>query len=80
MRTNTSGKYEVIEVKKVILGTGLVICGVLGILAYIIKEAIYFASPNSIIQSGNDPFIYAAIVVLLVGAVLNVIGFRDKDK
>ena len=66
--------------KKVILGTGLIICGVLGILTSIIKEAIYFASPNNIIQTGTDPFIYMAVVLLVVGVVLNIMGFLEKEK
>lgn len=67
--------------KKVVLGTGLIICGVMGILASIIKDAIYFASPNSISSSGTDPFFYYAVIILICGIVLNVFGFlEDKGK
>jgi len=66
--------------KKVILGTGLIICGIMGILASVIKEAIYFASPNSISQTGTDPFFYMAVVLLIIGVVLNILGFLDKEK
>ena len=66
--------------KKVVLGTGLIICGVLGILAWVIKDAIFFASPNTIITSGRDQFFYIAIIVLIAGVVLNVFGFLEKDR
>ena len=67
--------------KKTILGTGLIICGVLGILASEIIEAIYFASPNHIIQSGINPLLIWGCIFLLIGIALNVKGFLDdRDK
>ena len=66
--------------KKVILGTGLLICGVLGILTAQLREAIYFASPNSISSIGNDPLQSIGITLFLVGIVLNIWGFIEKNK
>lgn len=66
--------------KKVVLGTGLIICGVLGILASILRDAIFFASPNNIIRTGTDTFLYMAIVVLVLGIILNVLGFLEDMK
>ena len=68
--------------KKVILGTGLIICGVLGILTYILVEAIYHASPNSILRmgGGTDPYLIFAIILLILGIVLNVFGFCEDSK
>jgi len=66
--------------KKVILGTGLIICGVFGILTRIIVEAIHLASPNRIIQMGVGPYIYISYALLIFGLILNIIAFFwDED-
>jgi len=66
--------------KKVILGTGLIICGVLGILTWIIVEAIYVASPNTIIQMGVGSYIYISIALLIFGIILNIVAFFIDEK
>jgi hypothetical protein len=64
--------------KKVILGTGLIICGVIGISTSIITEIILFASPNSISQRGTDPYVYISIAVLIIGVIMNIWGFFEE--
>ena len=68
------------SLKKVILGTGLIICGIFGVLTSIIIETILFASPNHISQGGGDPFFYYSIAVLIIGILLNIWGFMENNK
>jgi hypothetical protein len=70
---------ECMFMKKVILGTGLIICGVMGYLANIIYEAILFASPNEMLAHGTNKFYYA-IISMIVGIVLNIFGFLEDRK
>lgn len=71
---------QVLSLKKVILGTGLIICGVLGILNSILIEAIYFASPNAFSQRGTDPFLVLASIILFIGIIFTFWGFMDNDR
>ena len=64
--------------KKVILGTGLLIFGELIILAEYLRNAIYFAS--QITTHPPNAFQPTGIVILLCGIVLNIWGFIKKDK
>ena len=66
--------------KKVILGTGLIICGVLGILTTVLENAIFVASPNRIIQIGTGYLMHISVVVLIAGVILNIVAFFvDED-
>ena len=64
--------------KKVVLGTGLLICGILIFITSQIRDAIYFASPNNISTHGTDPLMYFAGAVILFGIILNISGFIEK--
>ena len=73
-------KPEGTAMKKVIFGTGLLICGVLGILTYLIIEAIYFASPNHIAAGNMSAFVFFSVVFMVIGIVLSVFGFLERDR
>ena len=55
--------------KKVILGTGLMICGVLGIITFALTDSII----NAISIDGW--FRYLSVAVLIFGIILNIVGF-----
>ncbi|MCL1884282.1 MAG: hypothetical protein FWF81_11110 [Defluviitaleaceae bacterium] len=64
--------------KKVILGTGLIVCGVLGVLTDIIIEVLFFTSPHTVARGGGtNPFFYFSIIVIIIGIALNVLGFLE---
>lgn len=66
--------------KKVILGTGLLICCVLFICTSILKDAIYFTSANSIsVDQGTDSFVYYAFIAGVIGLVFVVSGFINEN-
>ena len=66
--------------KKVVLGTGLLICGVLGFMTTILREAIFFASPNNIISLGGvDGIALLSAAFFVAGIVFNVLGFLEND-
>ena len=65
--------------KKVVLGTGLLICAVILLAVSQLREAIFFASPNSI-STGTDPLMLYAGIFFLAGVVFNVLGFIERKK
>ena len=66
--------------KKVIFGTGLLICGVLGFMTTILREAIFFASPNTIVSLGGvDGIAVLSAVSFFAGIVFIILGFLEND-
>ena len=63
--------------RKVILGTGLLVCGVMGILTSVVIDIIVFASSNTVSQGNTHPFVYISIIFFLAGVVLNILGFMQ---
>ena len=55
--------------KKVILGTGLLLCGVMGILTLAVMDIIVFASSNAISQRDTPPLVYIAIIFFSWGSI-----------
>ena len=67
--------------KKVVLGTGLIICGVLGILTSIIEETILFANHvTSAIGRDTPSYVYISVACIIAGVVLNLLGFFNDEE
>ena len=65
-------------VKKVVLGTGLLTCGVLGLVTTEIIDAIHIVSPFAF--GGRSPYWYIGWVLFLVGIALNIWGLVKRGK
>ena len=63
--------------KKVVFGTGLLICGTLSILAIYVLYAISFATQ---VYHSLPPFIELGITLILVGIALNIWGMIEIGK
>ena len=64
--------------KKLILGIGIFICGVIALCTDYAVNFILGAMPGVTLVSGGISITAVALVLMLLGAVLSVIGLTEK--
>ena len=65
--------------KKVVFGSALMICGMMGIITEYLREAIFFASPNNIsYEGGYNPFNSGCLIVFAIGLALCFFSIFNK--
>ena len=69
-------------IKKTIFGTGLLICGTLGLMLLELLSAIHIASANDYIYLFHSPLLFEIPICacFIIGISLNVWGFIQRDK
>lgn len=64
--------------KKVILGSALMICGVIAACTEYLKHAIYFAAPSIAVIGKNYLLSWGGVIVIIIGIILCVMGLTEK--
>ena len=68
-------------IKKIVFGTGLIICGTLELMILVLLSAIRIASANNYIYLSRSPLFFEILIgaCFVIGISLNVWGLIQKD-
>lgn len=66
--------------KKVVIGVGLLICGMMGVSTQRIIDAIFEAKGWDLAYSGINPLYLLSGLAIIIGIALCIWSLKEKDK